>query len=101
HCGVEQRRLDAPEGLQRDAQMREVAVAVPAGGQMGLEAGTILGRQGSFEVVGDELDGLPADDVPATKAQPHGSALPQLGFEETADLGPAAVQEHPLVAVAD
>jgi len=101
HLGGQRLRLDAPDGGDRNPYLLEVTVAVRASGQVNLEAGTILGRQGPFEIVGDELDGFPADDVPATKAYPHGSALPQFGFEEAADLGTAAVQEHPLVGFAD
>jgi hypothetical protein len=101
HLGGQGLRLNVPEGGDRNPHLLEVTVAVRASGQVSLEASTILGRQSSFEVVGDELDSLPADDIPAAKAQPHGSGLPQLGFEEAAELGPAAVQEHPLVGFAD
>lgn len=67
---------------------------------MGLEAGTVARGEGALEIVGDELDGLSAHDGAAT-AEQHGSVLPHLGLEHGAQPRPPAVQEHPLVGIAD
>src|SRR5437762_6640101 len=96
--GVERLGLDAAEDVERPSHLGEVLGAMRAFGQMRLEPGALAARQGTFEVVGHQLDCLTAHDGAATKQ--HGSALPQLSGEHAPDARAAAVKEHALVGIA-
>ena len=53
-------RRQVAEGADRLAHLVEVGRAAVAPGQVALEAGAVLARQGALEVLGDQLDQLPA-----------------------------------------
>jgi hypothetical protein len=67
---------------------------------VGFEAASVAARERVLEVVGDEFDGLLADEVFASQRQ-HQSALLDLAFEDLPQTSTAAVQEDALVPDAD
>jgi hypothetical protein len=62
-----------------------------------LEAASISTRQSPFEVVGDELDGLPTNDVSSAQCQ-HRSGLLYLGFEDLPRARASTMQQYPLIS---
>ncbi len=85
-----------PDGL---AHLGQVLGAVRAAGQMGLEPAPGPAGQRAFQVAGDQLDGLLADEI--TPQAGVSSHLPELILEQLPEPAPAPVQQDPLVALAD
>ena len=63
-------RLDRTGQLDGHFDLFQVGAAIRARTQMRLETATVTTRQGAFEVVGDQLDGLLAYQV--SGQEPHG-----------------------------
>ena len=86
----------------RLAHLGQVLGAVRAAGQVRLEPAPVGRGQRALQVVGDQLDGLLADEVATEReSQELIAGLPELGLEDLPQPAAAAVQQDPLVALAD
>lgn len=93
-------RFYCPSDLDSSPHLFQVGRTVWARSKVCFESASISTRQGAFEVVGDELDGLLAHNVSSAQCQ-HRSVLLHLGLENLPHAGASAMQKNSLISTTD